>query len=80
MVVGFLNSFLKCQLTFFSTRWRLSAGRTRPTKAMVNNSELSQIKKNMNKATIFRVMEIKRGNYSKPLENMDIKLMHYITV
>ena len=32
-------------------------------KAMVNNSGLSQIKKNMNKATMDRVMEIKRGKY-----------------
>ena len=40
MVVGFLNSFLKYQLTFISAGWRLSAGRTGQAKAMVNNSGL----------------------------------------
>ena len=45
---------------FFSARWRLStAGRTGPAKAMVNTSGLSQIKKNMNMETIYRVMDLK---------------------
>ena len=64
MVVGFSNSFIKFQLTFFSARCRLSAGRTETAKAMVNNNELSQIlKKSMNKATVYRGMDIKCGKY-----------------
>ena len=35
-------------MIFFFARWRLSAGRTGPAKAMVNKSGLRQIKKNMN--------------------------------
>ena len=59
-----LNSFFfKYRLTFFSARWRLSAGRTGPTKAKVNNSELTQIKTNMKSATIYRVMDIECGKY-----------------
>ena len=64
MEVGFLNSFFfKYQLSFFSARWRLTAGRTGPAKVMVNNSGLSQIKKNMSKATIYKVKDIKCGKY-----------------
>ena len=63
MAVGFLNSFFECQLTFSSARWRLSAGRTGLAKAMVNNSGVSQIKTNMRRATIYRVMDIKCGKY-----------------
>ena len=55
MVVG----FLKYQLTFLSARWRLSAGCTGQAKALVNNSGLKKIKQNMNKATIYKVMDIK---------------------
>ena len=52
MVVGYLNCIFKYQHTFFSARWRLSAGRTGQAKSMVNNSGLGQkIKKIMNKAT-----------------------------
>ena len=36
---------------------------TGPAKAMVNNSGLSPIKKIMNKATIYEVMDIKCGKY-----------------
>ena len=49
MVVGFLNIFLKYQLTFFSASCRLSAGITGKAKAMFN----------MNRATIYREMDIK---------------------
>ena len=63
MVVSFLNSLFKYHLTFISVKWRLSAGRTGPAKSIVNNSGLSQIKINMNKATIYRVMDIKCGKY-----------------
>ena len=38
--VGFINSFYNYQLTVFSARWRLSAGRTGQAKAIVNNSGL----------------------------------------
>ena len=58
MAVGFLNISFKYQLTFFSARLRLSAGRTGPAKAMVNNSGLSKIKMNMKRETIYRVMDI----------------------
>ena len=58
MVIGFSNNFCKYQLTFFSARWRLSAGCTKQAKAMVNNS---QIKNNMNKATLYWLMDIKCG-------------------
>ena len=51
----FLNSFFKYQLTFFSARWLLSAGRTGPAKAIVNNNGLSQIKTNMKRATIYTI-------------------------
>ena len=53
MVVGFWNSFVEIWVYFFSARWLLSAERTGPAKVMVNNSRLSQIIKNMNKATIY---------------------------
>ena len=46
-------------------------------KAMVNNSELSQIKKN--KATIYIGWKLKVKNISKPLENINIKFIHDIT-
>ena len=73
MMVGFLNLFFKYQLTFFSAKWRFSAGRTGPAKAMVNNSGLGQIKKNLNKATICRVMGIYVENMWNSLENMNIQ-------
>ena len=41
----------------------LSAGRTGQAKAMVEHSGLGQIKNNMNRATIYSVMEIKCGKY-----------------
>ena len=46
MVVGFKKN-LKYQLTF------LSAERTGPAKAKVNNTNISQIKTNMKRATIY---------------------------
>ena len=55
--------FIKYQLTMFSAGWRLSAGRTGQAETMVNNSGRSQIKMNMNNATIYRVMYIKCGKY-----------------
>ena len=44
---------------------------------MLFYSGLSQIKKNLNKATIYRVMDIKCGNISKPLKNMNYYCIHY---
>ena len=38
----FKFNFFKYQLTFLSTKWRLSAGRTGTTKAQVNNSNLNE--------------------------------------
>ena len=52
----FLYSFLKYQY-----RWCVSAGRSGQAQAMINNSELSQRKKN--KATIYRAMDIKCGKH-----------------
>ena len=46
----------------------VSHGRTVPARAMVNNSGLDQIKNNMNKATIYKVMDIKCEKMSKPLK------------
>ena len=53
MVVGFLDSLKKYWLTFLFARWRLSVGCNGQAKAMVNKSGFSQIKKNMNKLTIY---------------------------
>ena len=65
MVVGFLNRFVKYQLIFLplESGWRLSAERTEQAKAMVNNIGLNQIIKNMNTATISKVMDSKCGKY-----------------
>ena len=52
----FFFFFFNYKLFFFSARWHLSAGRTGQAKAMVNTSGLGQIKKNMNKPTIYMVM------------------------
>ena len=60
---SFLNSIFCYQVTLFFARWRLSAGRTGQTKAMVNNSGLSQIKQNMKKAIIYRAMYTKCEKY-----------------
>ena len=56
--------FFKYQLTFFSSRWRLSAERIRPAKAMINKSDLCQNKNNTNKATIY----FKQGDRYKTLK------------
>ena len=65
MVVGLLNSFLlNISLLFSSPTWRFSAGRTGQAKAMVNNSRLSEIKKNVNKATIYTIVEITKQDIS----------------
>ena len=64
MVDVLINSFFFNFSLLFSPLygWRLTAGRTGPAKGMVNNSGLGQIKKN-NKATIYKVMDIKCGKY-----------------
>ena len=65
MVVGFLYSFIKYKLTFFSARCRFSLDLldTGQAKAIINNDGLSKIKILMSKATIYRVMYIKCGKY-----------------
>ena len=54
--------------------WRLSAGRTGPAKAMDNNSGLSQINKNMKKATIYRVIGSKCGLYFQTAGQYEYKV------
>ena len=65
MVVSFSNSFLNISLLFspLDGVCQMSAGRTGHAKAMVNNSRLSNIEKNMNKTTIYRMMNIQNGKY-----------------
>ena len=59
------------------TYWTLSSGKA---NAMVNNGGRSQIKINMNRALINKMMDIKCGNIIKPLEHVNIKFIHDITV
>ena len=47
---------------------------------MVNNSGLSQIKKNTNKATYTECLILKVENIPKPLTNMNIQFIYNITV
>ena len=60
----------------------MSAGRTGQAKAMVNNSGLSQIKKNMNKATVYKVIDIKSGKYFLTAGKYEYKvyLWHYSVI
>ena len=48
-------------------------------KAMVNNSGFYQIKKNMNRETIWRLI-LNVENISKTLENVNLKFILEITV
>ena len=52
------------------TYWTEDTGQT---KTMVNNS--SQIKNNMNKATIYKVVLLNVEHISKPLKNINILLI-----
>ena len=45
-----------------------------PAKATVYNSGLSQIKKNMNAATIYRVTDIKCGKHFEPAGKYEHKV------
>ena len=79
-LLGFLILKKKYQLTFFPIRWRLSAGRTGPAKAMVYNN--SPIKTNMKRTTIYTtgrwILNVEK--ISKLLENINIKSIYYITL
>ena len=70
MVVGFLNSFFKYPITFFSARWRLSAGLTvldRP-KRWLTIVDLVKLKRTWIRQQYTGRWKLNVENIPKPLE------------